>query len=54
MDTVLGDRYISMYVNHRSLAFQDDVLCAIETLFSEGSQRALFAPLALAGNLSQE
>ena len=54
LDQELGDRYISMYVNHRSLAFQDDVLKSIDTLYSAGAQSGLFEPFALAGNLSQE
>ncbi len=52
LDLSKGDRYISMYVNHRSLAFQDDVLAGIRTLYNHGSQLGLFAPLELNGNLS--
>jgi 1,4-dihydroxy-6-naphthoate synthase len=52
LDVTKGDRYISMYVNHRSLEFQEDVLDGIRTLYHQGSQLGLFAPLDLGANLS--
>jgi 1,4-dihydroxy-6-naphthoate synthase len=52
MDEVQGDRYISMYVNHRSLEFQSDVLSGIRTLFDQGAQKGLFEPIDLTGHLS--
>lgn len=52
LDAAKGDRYISMYVNERSLEFQSDVLEGIRTLFAHGSQLGLFGPLTLDGNLS--
>lgn len=52
LDEVKGDRYISMYVNERSLEFQSDVLAGIRTLYEQGAARGLFAPLDLSGNLS--
>ena len=47
-----GDRYISMYVNHRSLEFQDDVLRGIQTLYDSGSGLGLFEKINLDGHLS--
>jgi 1,4-dihydroxy-6-naphthoate synthase len=47
----LGDRYISMYVNERSLEFQSDVLTGIQTLFSEGARCGLFEPIELERHL---
>ena len=47
-----GDRYISMYVNHRSLEFQDDVLLGIQELYNNGSRLGLFRPFELIGHLS--
>ena len=41
LDPQLGDRYISMYVNHRSLAMQDDVLTAINQLYKIGESHGL-------------
>jgi 1,4-dihydroxy-6-naphthoate synthase len=52
LDTTKGDRYISMYVNHRSLEFQDDVLAGIRELFDQGSKLGLFTALDLSENLS--
>jgi 1,4-dihydroxy-6-naphthoate synthase len=52
LDVIQGDRYISMYVNERSLEFQSDVLSGIRTLFDQGSKLGLFIPLELDGNLS--
>ena len=52
MDATQGDRYISMYVNHRSLEFQSDVIAGIGTLFEQGAQKGLFEPIDLHGHLS--
>lgn len=52
LDEAMGDRYISMYVNHRSLEFQEDVLSGIRTMFDQGAQKGLFLPIDLAGHLS--
>ena len=52
LDEAMGDRYISMYVNHRSLEFQEDVLAGIRTMFEQGAQKGVFLPLDLAGHLS--
>lgn len=51
LNEAMGERYISMYVNQRSLEFQDDVLCGIRTLFSEGARRGLFQPIELEHHL---
>ncbi|MEY4631446.1 MAG: hypothetical protein RIQ81_1566 [Pseudomonadota bacterium] len=45
LDEQLGDRYISMYVNHRSLEFQDDVLESLQQLLGEGSRMGLYPAL---------
>jgi 1,4-dihydroxy-6-naphthoate synthase len=45
LDENLGDRYISMYVNHRSLDLQDDVLESLQKLLSEGSRIGLYRDL---------
>ncbi len=52
MDDTQGDRYISMYVNHRSLEFQSDVLLGIRTLFEQGAKNGLFEPIDITGHLS--
>lgn len=52
LDSTLGDRYIKMYVNERSLAFQADTLLGIETLFAQGHARGLFEPLDLRSHLA--
>lgn len=52
LDGTLGDRYISMYVNQRSLEFQDDTLKGIKRLFDCGSERGLFAAVRLEENIS--
>jgi 1,4-dihydroxy-6-naphthoate synthase len=41
LDHELGDRYISMYVNDRSLGFKSDVRRAVATLFSLGADAGL-------------
>ena len=45
LDESLGDRYISMYVNHRSLDLQDDVLDGLDRLLGEGSRLGLHAAI---------
>lgn len=52
LDAGLGDRYISMYVNERSLSFQEDTRRGIETLFELGHARGLFAPLDLSQHIA--
>jgi len=44
LDLSLGDQYISMYVNDRSLGFKSDVRRAVTTLFSLGSAAGLCPP----------
>jgi 1,4-dihydroxy-6-naphthoate synthase len=45
LDENLGDRYISMYVNHRSLDLQDDVLDSLQQLLAQGSRMGLYPEL---------
>ena len=45
LDENLGDRYISMYVNHRSLGLQDDVMEGLDRLLGEGSRLGLYEPV---------
>lgn len=52
LDEKLGDQYISMYVNQRSLEFQPDTLAGIKQLFDLGAARGLFAPIRLDENIS--
>lgn len=47
-----GDRYISMYVNERSLAFEDDVLRGIELIFKSGFSLGFFPATCVRENLS--
>ena len=47
----MGDRYIYMYVNARSLDFQNDVLMGIRTLFDRGASLGLFEPIDLDSHL---
>lgn len=51
LDDDMGDRYISMYVNERSLEFQNDVLRGIKTLFDHGASLGLFEPIDLERHL---
>ena len=48
LDLAGGDRYISMYVNHRSLGFAPDVRQAVSRLFTIGGEAGLCRPVALA------
>jgi 1,4-dihydroxy-6-naphthoate synthase len=48
----LGDKYISMYVNDRSLSFQEDSLKGIEKLFELGAGRNLFEPVDMKSSLA--
>lgn len=41
LDLMLGERYISMYVNHRSLSFEADVRKAMERLFAIGQSHGI-------------
>ncbi|MCX6118048.1 MAG: ABC transporter substrate-binding protein [Proteobacteria bacterium] len=43
----LGEKYISMYVNHRSLEFQPDSLKGISTLFDCGTELGFFEKIDL-------
>ena len=47
LDLKGGDRYISMYVNERSLGFRADVRQGIERLFSLGQAAGLCRPVEL-------
>ena len=51
LDDTLGDRYISMYVNHRSLDFQEDTLRSIEKMYQFGSDQGLFRAFKLSDNV---
>jgi 1,4-dihydroxy-6-naphthoate synthase len=48
LDLKLGDQYISMYVNHRSLAFEADVREAMRRLFAIGAREGLCPPCDVA------
>jgi len=43
LDDSLADKYISMYVNHRSLSFDDDVLEAIDLMYKFAAKKG-FCP----------
>lgn len=43
LDPNLGEKYISMYVNHRSLDFQEDVLDALGLLLEQGVAMGLYS-----------
>jgi len=47
LDVTAGDKYISMYVNRRSLALQEDVRQAIQTLFAIGEESGLCTHISL-------
>lgn len=47
IDLELGDRYINMYVNRRSLGFEQDVRKAMHKLISIGVEQGLCRPLNL-------
>lgn len=47
LDEDLGDRYISMYVNHRSLELHDDVLTSLDQLLGEGSRMGLYPAIEI-------
>jgi 1,4-dihydroxy-6-naphthoate synthase len=47
IDLNAGDQYISMYVNHRSLAMQADVRAAMQQLFTIGEQTGLCPQVSL-------
>ena len=52
MTQELGDRYISMYVNERSLSFQDDTIRGISKLYESGISLGLFTGFNLSEHLS--
>lgn len=41
LDLTLSDQYIGMYVNHRSLGFDDDLCRAIDLLYQRGADHGL-------------
>jgi 1,4-dihydroxy-6-naphthoate synthase len=47
-----GDKYISMYVNNRSLRFDDDVLDGIELIYKNGFDLGLLPLTSVRENLS--
>lgn len=47
-----GDKYISMYVNQHSLAFEDDVLRGIDLIFKSGFSLGFFPATSARENLS--
>ena len=47
LDMMLGDRYIEMYVNRRSLGFEPDVRQAMRRLIGIGVEQGLCRPLDL-------
>lgn len=47
LDLMLGDRYIEMYVNRRSLGFDPDVRTAMRRLIGIGVEQGLCRPLDL-------
>lgn len=46
IDAKLGDRYISMYVNERSLKFAQDARAGVQRLFAVGAEAGLCRSLA--------
>lgn len=53
IDLELGDRYIDMYVNNRSLGFASDVRLAMRTLIGIGVEQGLCRPLDLESCLAE-
>lgn len=51
LDPELGDKYISMYVNHRSLDLQNDVIDALDLLLEQGARMGLYSPIAVRDNI---
>ncbi len=49
----LGDKYISMYVNHRSLHLQDDVREAMQILYDNGAKAGLCEPVSVKENVAE-
>ncbi len=47
-----GDKYISMYVNERSLGFDDDVLDGIELIYKNGFELGFLPQTTVRDNLS--
>ena len=51
LDQAKGDLYISMYVNERSLEFQDDVLNSMHILYEQGARDGIFEAINLKEHL---
>jgi len=49
----LGDKYISMYVNHRSLHLQDDVRTAMQIMYDNGASAGLCEPVSVKENVAE-
>jgi 1,4-dihydroxy-6-naphthoate synthase len=49
----LGDKYISMYVNHRSLHLQDDVRQAMQILYDQGAAHGLCDGVSVIENIAE-
>jgi 1,4-dihydroxy-6-naphthoate synthase len=49
----LGDKYISMYVNHRSLHLQDDVREAMQILYDNGAKAGLCEKISVKENIAE-
>jgi predicted solute-binding protein len=47
-----GDKYISMYVNERSLRFDDDVVDGIELIYKNGFELGFLPKTTVRDNLS--
>lgn len=52
LDLVSGDKYISMYVNDRSLTLNPDVIEAIQLIYQKGSEHGFFPDTNVVENLS--
>ena len=53
LTTELGDKYISMYVNHRSLHLQNDVRDAMQILYNEGAAHGLCGNVSVSQNIAE-
>ena len=52
LDLVSGDKYISMYVNDRSLTLKPEVIQAIQLIYQKGSEHGFFPNTNVLENLS--
>jgi len=52
LDLEKGDKYISMYVNERSLRFHDDVIRGIQLIYEHGFDRGFLPQVDVHNNLS--